>query len=255
MPFPKVKGLSQRVPGEKEAAMKCDRESHQRLNALARLPGNRECADCSARHRGWASLPHGVFLCINCAQIHRRIGRHISQVKSYSSGTYLWYPDEIEAMAVMGNDNANAWYHAKKGAPRKPSQDAPVAVKEFYIRQKYEERKWFAEPKARKVQPAKQQQQQQEKESDVSGSEQPNGKGHGAQLAATKTNCAAVEDTKWRRRARPVVSKARDGTTSLLDVPPPARLHACLLPTTAATSPALTTGLAVGDSFFNAFGV
>jgi hypothetical protein len=92
---------------------------------------------------GWAALPHGVFVCINCAQIHRRIGRHISQVKAVNTGTYLWYPDEIEVMAYGGNARVQAEYCASVSAPRCPDESAPAHVKEAYVRQKYEERRWY----------------------------------------------------------------------------------------------------------------
>ena len=46
--LPTVKGLSARTPADKAAAQRADGETHARLHRLARLPGNRECADCTA---------------------------------------------------------------------------------------------------------------------------------------------------------------------------------------------------------------
>ncbi len=57
-----------------------------------------------------SSLPTpgaGVYLCVDCAQVHRSIGTHISKVKS-CMGTYLWHPDELEHMAAHGNGAAHA---------------------------------------------------------------------------------------------------------------------------------------------------
>ena len=71
-----------RTPEGKTAAAAADKATHMELKALNRLPGNGECADCTAKYPGWAVLPWGVFVCIDCAQVHRHLGRHISQVTS-----------------------------------------------------------------------------------------------------------------------------------------------------------------------------
>lgn len=140
--LPSVKGLSQRTADEKARAQAKDKGTHEHLRGLLRLPENRECADCTARLTGWAALPHGIFLCINCAQIHRHIGRHISQVKAINTGTYLWYDDEVACMEIMGNKRANELYLAAPGAPQKPAAEAPAHIKEAYVRNKYEKQAW-----------------------------------------------------------------------------------------------------------------
>ena len=89
-------------------------------------------------------LPHGIHVCIHCAQIHRHIGRHISQVKAINTGTYLWMPDEIAAMTLMGNRNAACLYSSGAGARvPEPNRDAPRAEREAHVRDKYERRGWF----------------------------------------------------------------------------------------------------------------
>mmetsp|Transcript_1699 Transcript_1699/g.3561 ORF Transcript_1699/g.3561 Transcript_1699/m.3561 type:complete len:298 (-) Transcript_1699:516-1409(-) len=94
------------------AAKAADKASHAELNALRRLPFNNVCFDCNTQMPGWAVLPHGIFVCIDCAQVHRRLGRHISQVKAINTGTYLWYPHELEVMRCVGNQVASLAYHA-----------------------------------------------------------------------------------------------------------------------------------------------
>jgi hypothetical protein len=141
MEFPKIKPLSQRTEEEKALAEKNDRETHLELRKMLRLPGNNVCADCAAKFPGWAALPHGVFICIDCAQLHRHMGRHISQVKAINTGTYLWYPDEVEAMGTMGNLKANEFYLAKHASVYPPA-DSPLAEKEQFIRNKYEKKVW-----------------------------------------------------------------------------------------------------------------
>lgn len=122
-----------------DAARAADTASHKELNAMRAKPCNAECFDCTAKKPGWAALPHGVFVCIDCAQMHRNMGRHVTQTKAINTGTYLWFPHEIAVMRAVGNGVAARAYSS---APPKPDRDAPQAEKEAYCRAKYEERRW-----------------------------------------------------------------------------------------------------------------
>ncbi|KAK3269204.1 hypothetical protein CYMTET_22340 [Cymbomonas tetramitiformis] len=126
-----------------ENARANDRTSHETLRKLLKKPCNKECADCLARNPGWAALPHGVFICIDCAQVHRHIGRHISQTKAINTGTYLWYPEEVAVMLQVGNDVARQIYLGRDLSHPKPEKDAPREMKEEYIRDKYERKRWW----------------------------------------------------------------------------------------------------------------
>jgi len=143
MSLPRVTPYNERTEQDKELADKNDKKSHEILRSLYKIPGNSVCADCTKVHPGWAALPHGVFICIDCAQIHRHIGRHISQVKSISTGTYLWFPDEIEVMKQMGNKRVDMIYLGGQNIP-KPNESDTRQKKEAYIRDKYEHKKWFS---------------------------------------------------------------------------------------------------------------
>jgi hypothetical protein len=133
-----LKTADSRGEVEKEKAKVMDKATHSFLSKLSKLPGNNECADCTARFPGWAALPHGVFLCINCAQIHRHIGRHISQVKSISSGTYLWHEDEVAVMKAAGNVNVSMLL----GSPPKPAASRSTEDALLFAKAKYEEKRW-----------------------------------------------------------------------------------------------------------------
>merc|ERR1712159_616018 len=111
-------------------AQENDRANHAELNQLRSKPCNSECFDYSALKPGWAVLPHGVFVCIDCAQVHRNLGRHISQTKAVNTGTYLWYEHEIAVMRAVGNGVAASTFH--RDAPTKPAADAPREVKQAY---------------------------------------------------------------------------------------------------------------------------
>mmetsp|Transcript_82684 Transcript_82684/g.192114 ORF Transcript_82684/g.192114 Transcript_82684/m.192114 type:complete len:248 (-) Transcript_82684:222-965(-) len=106
------------------------RELH-RLRCLKEL-GNHLCADCGRPDSSWASITHGVFLCITCSDVHRSVGTHVSKVKG-CTGTYLWGPDELERMRTVGNRAADQRYGSVKVSP-----DASKEEKQRYVIGKYE---------------------------------------------------------------------------------------------------------------------
>jgi len=122
-----------------------DKEAHATLKQLRALPGNKECAECKTSPSTWASVTLGVFVCMDCAQVHRNLGAHISKVKS-CMGTYLWCPDELERMKEIGN--ARAWALYTGGAPSgtvisKPASGSAFEQRDRFARDKYEAKKWL----------------------------------------------------------------------------------------------------------------
>lgn len=55
---------------------------HGIINRICSIEGNNNCADCGCRSPRWASVNLGVTLCIHCSGIHRKLGVHLTQVKS-----------------------------------------------------------------------------------------------------------------------------------------------------------------------------
>jgi hypothetical protein len=111
-----------------------DQASQKELKRLRSLKSNNACADCGRQDNSWASISHGVFICIICSDVHRSVGTHISKVKG-CTGTYLWGPDELEKMQTSGNRAAEEVYGSKKVDP-----GASKEQKQRYVVDKYERR-------------------------------------------------------------------------------------------------------------------
>ncbi|KAK8042230.1 hypothetical protein PG993_006753 [Apiospora rasikravindrae] len=100
------------------------------------VPGNKLCADCGSRNPGWASWSLGIFLCMRCASIHRKLGTHISKVKSLSMDG--WTNDQVDNMKKVGNVASNKIYNPQNKKPPVPIDvDEADSAMERFIRSKY----------------------------------------------------------------------------------------------------------------------
>ena len=117
---------------------KNDKKSHAELQRIRWRPDNAKCADCSATPTVWAIVNHGTFVCLRCASVHRSLGTHISKPKG-CTGTYLWGPDELDAMRP-GNRTANIALLGDSTARLTPDV-SDAALREHLI-DKYEKKRW-----------------------------------------------------------------------------------------------------------------
>jgi len=121
-----LKGIQQ--PPELQEVLKCSE--------------NRCCADCGEEAR-WASVNLGVFLCLDCAAVHRSLGVRISRV--CSTELDAWRTEWIDCCAKVGNFIASKYYeHGDTGNLRFDPKKAGSTfvdsrrLRELWIRAKYE---------------------------------------------------------------------------------------------------------------------
>jgi Arf-GAP/GTPase/ANK repeat/PH domain-containing protein 1/3 len=84
-------------------------------------------------------------MCIECSGVHRKLGSHISRVRSLDLDE--WPPGHLAVMASLGNEVANTIWesglHHHRGF-RKPEPNSSQEEKERFIMAKYNQKEFLA---------------------------------------------------------------------------------------------------------------
>ncbi|CEO99995.1 hypothetical protein PBRA_007729, partial [Plasmodiophora brassicae] len=111
-----------------------------RLRAALSAPGNERCADCRSPDPSWASHNIGVFLCQDCAGVHRSLGTHISRVRSVTLDT--WDAPSVAVMLSRGNRLVNDTMEALLPLSQRIGSDVAARARDQFIRAKYVNRRF-----------------------------------------------------------------------------------------------------------------
>ncbi|KAK6336128.1 Zn finger-containing GTPase- Activating Protein for ARF [Orbilia brochopaga] len=101
-----------------------DPETRRKLLELQKKPGNGTCVDCESPSPQWASPKFGIFLCLNCAGVHRGLGVHISFVRSITMDQFK--TSEIQRMTHGGNKALKEYFESC------PEYSSDMSVAERY---------------------------------------------------------------------------------------------------------------------------
>ncbi|KAL3650645.1 ADP-ribosylation factor GTPase-activating protein agd4 [Castilleja foliolosa] len=116
---------------------------------LREVPGNDQCAECSAPDPDWASLNLGILMCIECSGIHRNLGVHISKVRSVTLDVRVWDPTVLDLFKALGNAYCNSVWEellplrtdlqieSEAASVTKPGPKDAVHLKEKFVQAKY----------------------------------------------------------------------------------------------------------------------
>lgn len=107
---------------------KVDPDNRRRLLQLQKIGANKKCVDCGAPNPQWASPKFGVFICLECAGIHRSLGVHISFVRSITMDQFK--AEELVRMEKGGNEPFNEYMSSRNivlTLPQKFKYDNPIA--------------------------------------------------------------------------------------------------------------------------------
>eukprot|EP01080_Neovahlkampfia_damariscottae_P006604 gene6604-10767_t len=94
------------------------------LQKLRQRPENKTCIDCNTKNPDWVSVPFGVWVCIECSGAHRKLGTHITFVRSPTLDD-RWTPEQYKSMELGGNNKARVFFQkngiSEKKIPQKYS--------------------------------------------------------------------------------------------------------------------------------------
>ncbi|XP_065838984.1 arf-GAP with GTPase, ANK repeat and PH domain-containing protein 1-like isoform X2 [Oscarella lobularis] len=117
--------------------------TRQAVKAIRERDGNDFCADCNSPNPEWVSLNLGALVCIECSGIHRKLGTHLSRIRSLNLDE--WSPELTDVILHLGNNLSKRIYEAtamSRGYQR-PLYSSSREDREKWIRAKYETKEFL----------------------------------------------------------------------------------------------------------------
>lgn len=74
----------------------------------SRTGSHKQFGNLGSQNPGWASVSNGVFLCTNCASVHRGLSVAFSSVKSLTIDG--WNERQLKAMSLGGNKRLKVFF-------------------------------------------------------------------------------------------------------------------------------------------------
>ena len=100
---------------------------------------NPYCADCGIGAPEWASLNLCIMVCIACGGIHRKLGTHVSKIRSITLDKLSF--NSLQLLLTIGNDRSNAVWEAQlTNVELRLTPESNMEEREKYITSKYVQR-------------------------------------------------------------------------------------------------------------------
>ena len=122
------------------------KELSQKLDKIKRREENKKCFDCGEKGTTYVCINFGTFICSRCAGILRELNYKVK-----GTGVSIFNQKEIDLLDNMGNEKAAKIWLAKykEGKDKPPGLKDDDSLRQF-IKDKYQEKKWYKKPKKSK---------------------------------------------------------------------------------------------------------